>query len=65
MPCHAPPYLQVLRSRLQQRMDSRSLQYTGLMDVMRKTLQVRHVPQLPGACRLSPVTCVLFVVCGV
>ena len=32
---------QVLRSRLQQRMDSRALRYNGVLDVVRKTLQVR------------------------
>lgn len=34
------PALQVLRSRLQQRMDARALRYTGVGDVIKKTLQV-------------------------
>lgn len=39
-PALPPRCLQVLRSRLQQRMDARALQYTGVTDVVRKTLQV-------------------------
>ena len=36
-----PPRLQVIRSRLQQRMDpSRGVQYAGVLDVLRKTLAV-------------------------
>jgi hypothetical protein len=34
------PLPQVVRSRLQQRMDARALQYTGVVDVVRKTMQV-------------------------
>lgn len=46
----APAAPQVLRSRLQQRMDARTLQYTGVGDVIRKTLQVctRALPLLPS-----------------
>lgn len=50
----APAAPQVLRSRLQQRMDARTLQYTGVGDVIRKTLQVcaRTLPLLPS-CRAA------------
>lgn len=40
-PAPPTPCAQVVRSRLQQRMDSRALQYSGVGDVVRKTLQVR------------------------
>ena len=44
-----PAFSQVLRSRLQQRMDARALQYTGVGDVIRKTLQAR-----PGRAEVLP-----------
>ena len=58
---------QVVRSRLQQRMDSRALQYKGVMDVLRKTLAREGVGGLykglvPNVLRVMPQSALTFLV---
>ncbi|PSC71946.1 metal ABC transporter permease [Micractinium conductrix] len=58
---------QVLRSRLQQRMDARALQYTGVGDVIRKTLQREGIRGFykglaPNVLRVMPQSALTFLV---
>jgi solute carrier family 25 (mitochondrial folate transporter), member 32 len=58
---------QVVRSRLQQRMDSRALQYKGVVDVLRKTLTREGVGGLykglvPNVLRVMPQSALTFLV---
>lgn len=58
---------QVVRSRLQQRMDSRALQYKGVADVLRKTLAREGVGGLykglvPNVLRVMPQSALTFLV---
>lgn len=58
---------QVLRSRLQQRMDARALQYTGVADVIRKTLQREglggfYKGLVPNVLRVMPQSALTFLV---
>lgn len=56
---------QVVRSRLQQRMDSRALQYTGVADVLRKTVAREGIRGLykglvPNVMRVMPQSALTF-----
>lgn len=58
---------QVVRSRLQQRMDSRALQYKGVVDVLRKTMAREGVGGLykglvPNVLRVMPQSALTFLV---
>ena len=58
---------QVVRSRLQQRMDSRALQYTGVVDVLRKTVAREGIPGLykglvPNVMRVMPQSALTFLI---
>ncbi|KAH7624650.1 hypothetical protein Ndes2526B_g00011 [Nannochloris sp. 'desiccata'] len=58
---------QVVRSRLQQRMDSRALQYKGVVDVLRKTMAREGVGGLykglvPNVLRVMPQSAMTFLV---
>ncbi|KAL4423143.1 hypothetical protein ABPG77_007796 [Micractinium sp. CCAP 211/92] len=58
---------QVLRSRLQQRMDARALRYTGVGDVIKKTLQREGVGGfykglVPNVLRVMPQSALTFLV---
>jgi solute carrier family 25 folate transporter 32 len=58
---------QVVRSRLQQRMDARALKYTGALDVVRKTLAREGVGGLykgllPNVLRVMPQSALTFLV---
>ncbi|PRW05777.1 folate transporter chloroplastic isoform X1 [Chlorella sorokiniana] len=58
---------QVLRARLQQRMDARTLQYTGVGDVIRKTLQREglggfYKGLVPNVLRVMPQSALTFLV---
>ncbi|KAI3431257.1 hypothetical protein D9Q98_004320 [Chlorella vulgaris] len=58
---------QVVRSRLQQRMDARALQYTGVVDVVRKTMQREGLGAFykgiaPNLVRVMPQSALTFLV---
>lgn len=58
---------QVIRSRLQQRMDSRVLKYSGIGDVMRKTMAREGVRGfyrglVPNVLRVMPQSAITFLV---
>lgn len=61
------PSPQVLRSRLQQRMDARTLQYSGIGDVVRKTLAREGIGGFykglaPNVLRVMPQSALTFLV---